>query len=291
MDLLSNVYVDIAPRETIVAVDRPSSAPESPAGPHVEVIIPTLDEEARLVPSLRRIAEYLAEQDYGGAIAVVDNGSTDRTPDLAYSCSDVDVPVRVIGCAKRGKGAAVRRGVLTSKARYVGFSDADLATPIETLDEILRALESGSQVAIASRRCPGSIYTLRQPLKRRLASYAFRSAVRASTRRVLSVHDTQCGFKFFEADAARWLFRTSTATGFAFDVEILALAAIAGYQITEVPAHWRHRHGSTLNLTRDANGVLTELLTVRRNLNVQLHPDSRIGFRGAQRGNASESRR
>ena len=271
MDLLSDAHVNIAPPVTCVSVD----VVESPTALHVEVVVPALDEEARLVPSLRRIAEYLAEQDYRGAIAVVDNGSTDRTPDLAYSCSDLGTPIRIIGCAKRGKGAAVRRGVLTSKARYVGFSDADLATPIETLDKILGALENGSQVAIASRRCPGGVYALQQPLKRRLASYAFRSAVRASTRRVSSVNDTQCGFKFFEANAARWLFSTSTATGFAFDVEILALAAIAGYQITEVPAFWRHREGSTLNLTRDANAVLAELLAVRHNLNTQLHSDSR----------------
>lgn len=236
---------------------------------HLEVIVPAINEEARLVPSLRRIARYLAAQDYLGAIAVVDNGSSDRTAELALSCADLGVPLRLLGCAQRGKGAAVRRGVLTSSARFVGFSDADLATPIETLDAILPALESGSPVVIASRRCPGAAYALQQPWSRRLAGYAFRSAVRACTRSVASVYDTQCGFKFFEAEAARRLFGSSQAAGFAFDIEILALAQMAGYEITEVPARWEHREGSKLSISRDANRVLAELMWVRQNLNEQ----------------------
>jgi dolichyl-phosphate beta-glucosyltransferase len=244
--------------------------------PYLEVIVPAINEEARLVPSLRRIAGYLAAQDYLGAIAVVDNGSTDRTAEHALSCADLGVPLRLIGCARPGKGAAVRRGVLTSSARFVGFSDADLATPIETLDAVLPALESGNRVVIASRRCPGAEYALHQPWRRRLAGYAFRSAVRACARSLAGLHDTQCGFKFFEQEAARLLFQSSRATGFAFDIEILALAQMAGYEITEVPARWQHQEGSKLSISREANQVVTELMSVRQNLNGQSSLD--MGF-------------
>ncbi|HWD84964.1 MAG TPA: dolichyl-phosphate beta-glucosyltransferase [Solirubrobacteraceae bacterium] len=266
------------PSDATVAATTPvSRAPSvAPLGsttpvqsPYLEVIVPAINEETRLVPSLRRIARYLAAQAYVGAIAVVDNGSTDRTAELALSCADLGVPLRLLGCARPGKGAAVRRGVLTSSAPFVGFSDADLATPIETLDAVLPALEHGSQVVIASRRCPGAKYAQRQPWSRRLASYAFRSAARACAREVASVSDTQCGFKFFDRSAAQALFRASRATGFAFDIEILALAHLAGYAITEVPARWQHQEGSKLSIGREANRVFTELMWVRQNLKGQ----------------------
>jgi dolichyl-phosphate beta-glucosyltransferase len=235
--------------------------------PYLEIVVPAFNEEVRLGASLRRIAEYLAAQPYCGVITVVDNGSIDRTADLVIDDIGGHVPIRLIGCAQPGKGAAVRRGILTSNARYVGFSDADLSTPIETLDVVLPALEAGNPVVIASRRCPGAEYTVSQPLTRRLASRAFQMGARACHSQLAEVHDTQCGFKFFRADAARQLFAASSASGFAFDVEILALAFMGGYGVKEVPAQWEHAEGSNIKVGRDATKVLGELITMRRDLN------------------------
>ncbi len=234
--------------------------------PYLEIIVPALNEEVRLGASLQRIAEYLARQPYTGVITVVDNGSVDRTADLIIDDGEAHVPIRLIGCAQRGKGAAVRRGILTSKARFVGFSDADLSTPIETLDTVLPALEQGNPVVIASRKCPGAEYAVAQPLIRRLASRAFRVGARSCHAGLAEVYDTQCGFKFFEARAARRLFDVSTASGFAFDVEILALSFMAGYGVKEIPARWEHQEGSKIRVLREATRILRELISMRRNL-------------------------
>jgi dolichyl-phosphate beta-glucosyltransferase len=242
--------------------------------PHLEIIVPAYNEEIRLGASLQRIAEYLAAQPYCGVITVVDNGSVDRTADLVIDDLDSHVPIRLIGCAQPGKGAAVRRGILTSNATYVGFSDADLSTPIETLDSVLPALEAGHPVVIASRRAPGAEYAVSQPLKRRLASRAFQVAARACHSQLAEVYDTQCGFKFFEADAARRLFAASSASGFAFDVEILALAFMGGYGVKEMPARWTDAEGSNVRVGRDATKVLSELIAVRRDL----HTVARSGW-------------
>jgi dolichyl-phosphate beta-glucosyltransferase len=234
--------------------------------PYLEIIVPALNEEVRLGASLQRIAEYLARQPYTGVITVVDNGSVDRTADLIVEDGEAHVPIRLIGCAQRGKGAAVRRGILTSRARFVGFSDADLSTPIDTLDAVLPALEQGNPVVIASRKCPGAEYAVAQPLVRRLASRAFQLGARSCHAGLAEVYDTQCGFKFFEARAARRLFDVSIASGFAFDVEILALSFMAGYGVKEIPARWEHQEGSKIKVLGEAGRVLRELLAMRRNL-------------------------
>jgi glycosyltransferase involved in cell wall biosynthesis len=232
----------------------------------VEIIVPALNEEFRLGATLERIAEYLAAAPYSAAIAVVDNGSVDRTVDLVVDTSALAVPVRLIGCARPGKGAAVRRGVLTSTARYVGFCDADLSAPIETLDAMLAALDAGSHVAVASRRCPGAEYVVKQPFERRVTSRAFRLASCMLMPQLARIHDTQCGFKLFEARVARQLFGAARVSGFAFDVEILALALLAGFDVAELPIRWEHRDGSKLNIARDARRVLGELRLMHHNV-------------------------
>ena len=121
-------------------------------------------------------------------------------------------------------------------------------------------------MVIASRKCPGAEYAVAQPLVRRLASRAFQVGARSCHPGLAEVFDTQCGFKFFEARAARRLFDVSTASGFAFDVEILALSFMAGYGVMEIPAHWEHQEGSKIRVLREASRVLRELVSMRRNL-------------------------
>jgi glycosyltransferase involved in cell wall biosynthesis len=259
---------DRAAAPSLGVIESPVSEPGHPRPLDVEIVVPALNEEGRLSGTLERIGEYLSQQPYAGGIAVVDNGSFDRTADLVMldGTGPLRVPVRLIGCARPGKGAAVRRGILTSSARYVGFCDADLAAPIDTLDAMLPALEQGSRVVIASRRCPGAEYVVRQPIARRVASRAFRVASCLCVPRLADVHDTQCGFKFFERAAARQLFGASITAGFAFDIEILALALQAEFEVVELPIRWEHRDGSKLRIVQDARQVLRELVRMRRNL-------------------------
>jgi dolichyl-phosphate beta-glucosyltransferase len=224
---------------------------------HLELLIPSRNEARRLPSTLTRTIEYLAAQTYSSSIVVIDNGSVDRTVDLASEVFSPTVPVSVIGCAQPGKGAAVRRGMRTSRARFVGYMDADLATPIETLDTVIPLLENGCQAVVGSRRADGAILAERQPFIRVVGGMAFRVMVNQV---VPGVTDTQCGFKFFAGDLARSVARMLSIDGFAFDIELLSAVARRGISITEVPVVWSNKKGSTLRATTDGARAVADVL-------------------------------
>jgi len=213
----------------------------------VEVVIPAFNEATRLGATLTATIDYLAAQPWNARIVVVDNGSADTTTRIARACAG-DVDVDVIGCASPGKGAAVRRGLMTSSSRYVGFVDADLATPIDYAATAIGYLEDGATAVIASRYAPGARLVRRQPLPRRLGGAAFR---RLTGSMVPGVHDTQCGFKFFERRAVQEALLHCEVTGFAFDVELLRRIVDAGGNVVELPVDWTDDAGTTLRPVRD----------------------------------------
>jgi dolichyl-phosphate beta-glucosyltransferase len=228
----------------------------------LEIVIPALDEEQRIQATMQAIVEYLGHQPYSAAVVVVDNGCLDGTVDIVTEIARTSpISVALINCSKRGKGAAVRQGMLTSRARYVGFCDADLATPIETLDRVWPLLERGAPIVIGSRRCGGAVYVHDQPIPRRLGGWAFR-AVAGTV--VPDVADTQCGFKFFDRETARALFSRCTVDGFAFDLQVLALARAAGLPVREIPVTWSDGEGSKFRVLRDGITTVGDLLTVAR---------------------------
>jgi dolichyl-phosphate beta-glucosyltransferase len=227
----------------------------------LEVLIPAYNEERRLSRVLESWAGHLRRSGLDAALRVIDNGSSDRTADIVDRFAAQGVPVAVTGCSKRGKGAAVIRGALTSTARYVGFVDADLATPTETIDIAVRRLRAGHEVVIGSRRCAGASYVSRQPFIRRVGGTGFRLL---SRRHSGAVADTQCGFKFFQAYAARQIFRDMRLSGFAFDLEIVARAHRLGLSITEVPVAWSDQGDSTFRLFSDGRKVAAELWRLHR---------------------------
>ena len=228
----------------------------------VEVVIPALNEERRIGSTVEAAARYLARQAYSSALVIVDNGSVDRTPDIVAEVrSDSHVAIHVSNCARRGKGAAIRHGILTSRARWVGFCDADLATPIETLDRVWPLLERGVAVVIGSRRCDGAQVVRGQPHGRQLGGAVFRAV---ANRLLPGVSDTQCGFKFFQGRAARDLVQRCTVDGFAFDLELLVQARAVGLAIVEVPVTWCDRDGSTLRPVRDGVRSLVDALRLSR---------------------------
>ena len=222
----------------------------------LEIIIPVLNEERRLPQTLARTVSFLEQRPWSAAVVVVDNGSVDHTVDIARSWAKRSVPVYVLGCSARGKGAAVRRGIQTSQARYVGFTDADLATPIETLDAAMSLLQQGSAAVVASRRAPFAGYAGAQSAARRAGGAFFRLWFRAV---VPQVADTQCGFKFFAGDLARRLAAECTVDGFIFDVELLARVQDAQYEVREIPVIWTDGPGSTFRIVRDGVGSVREV--------------------------------
>lgn len=224
-------------------------------GHELELVIPALNEEARLGPTLRSLVSQLASLACDARILVVDNGSADATAEVADSLRG-DVEVEVVGCGLRGKGAAVRAGVAETSARFIGYCDADLSTPPEALGTALRLLEAGGDVVVGSRRCDGATYVKRQAWTRRLGGTAFRIATR---RLIGSVTDTQCGFKLFRGEVGRSLFHDTASAGFAFDVEVLLLAVSRGYSIAELPVAWSDHEGSTFRPLADGLAVAREL--------------------------------
>jgi dolichyl-phosphate beta-glucosyltransferase len=226
----------------------------------LEILIPSLNEAHRLPHTLTRTIEYLEAQPYSSSVVVIDNGSVDQTSDLAARTWSERVPVVLTGCAQPGKGAAVRRGFLTSQARFVGYMDADLATPIETLDVVVPLLDA-CPVVVGSRRISGAAFVARQPAHRVVSGMMFRAVVN----RVLpGLSDTQCGFKFFAGDLIRGVARRLRVDGFAFDVELLRAIADLGVPIKEIPVVWSNKDGSTLRSFPDGTRAAADVLRIVR---------------------------
>jgi dolichyl-phosphate beta-glucosyltransferase len=215
---------------------------------HLEIMIPARDEAMRLPRTLAQTVRYLEAQPYSSSVVVIDNGSADYTVDLVTGIRSKRVAVDVIGCAEPGKGSAVRRGIVTSQARFIGYMDADLATPIETLDLVVPLLESGYQAVVGSRHIRGAIRAERQSIRRVLGGMVFRTIAR----QVLpGIADTQCGFKFFSGRLVRAVAHELRIAGYAFDIELLWRIIEQGAPVKEVPVVWSDRDGSTFHVLRD----------------------------------------
>ncbi|MFE9396288.1 glycosyltransferase [Streptomyces flavidovirens] len=240
-------------------VPPPDSQPS--ADPDLEILIPAYNEELRLPATVRTLAAHLQRLPLRTALRVIDNGSSDSTAACVDNLAASGIPVTVTGCSQRGKGAAVTRGVLTSRARWTGFCDADLPTPAGAIDDALALLRQGRHVVIGSRRCPGACLTVRQPLHRRVGGAGFRLLTRHLSG---PVKDTQCGFKFFDTAATRPLFTDISCTGFAFDLEVIARARALGLSIVEFPVVWSDRQGSSFRAASDGPQVATDLWRLHR---------------------------
>ena len=229
--------------------------------PLLSVVIPAFNEVDRLEPTLLRVIDYCRAERPSYQVLVVDDGSTDGTVALARRIGLECPELQVIELgANRGKGAAVRAGMLAAEGRRILFSDADLATPIEEVGKLERALDQGHDIAIASRAAPGADIRVRQHPLRELMGRSFNLMVRLAA--IGGIGDTQCGFKLFTRAAARDLFGRAAVDGFAFDVEILWLAR-GRYRVAEVPVVWRHVEESKVSPGSDAARMFLDLLRIR----------------------------
>ncbi|MFI8962797.1 glycosyltransferase [Streptomyces sp. NPDC053493] len=229
----------------------------------LELVIPAFNERARLPATVAATLRFLARRPWSSAVVVVDNNSVDGTADclgrFASSAMGRAVGFHVIGCGEQGKGAAVRRGIETSSARFVGYADADNATPIETLDPVMELLRAGHGAVIASRHAPGARLAVEQSPLRRSGGALFRTLAHLT---LPGVADTQCGFKFFPGPLAREIVRDCHIDGFAFDVELLARVVKAGGDVVEVPVEWTDQEGSTFSARRDGLRSMADLLRI-----------------------------
>jgi len=227
----------------------------------ISIVIAAFNEEKRIGQSLGKIQEYLRERKWDYEIIVVDDGSSDRTAALVRELASSFPGLRSISYKKnRGKGYALRAGVLASRGSLVLVSDADLSTPIEELDALIGCLPE-CDIAIGSRALARSEILAKQPWWRQGMGKIFNLIVKLVV--IDEFSDTQCGFKLFAGETARNLFGKAQIDRFAYYVEILALAREAGYRTAEVPVTWINDPASTVHPVRDSLRMLFDLIRIR----------------------------
>jgi putative flippase GtrA len=231
----------------------------APGDVRLSVVVPAYREEGRIGSTVERIRGALAGVDGGVEVVVVDDGSGDGTAEEAERAG---ADLVVVHARNRGKGAAVRDGVLASSGRTVAFTDADLAYAPEQLTRLLADVEAGWDVVVGSRRHDQTTTLVRAGRLREIGG----RVINFLTLAVLlgAYRDTQCGMKAFRSDAAREIFERSTIDGFAFDVEVFVIAERNGLRVAEVPVTVENSSRSTVKVVRDASRLLVDLLRIRR---------------------------
>jgi dolichyl-phosphate beta-glucosyltransferase len=228
----------------------------------LSIVIPVWNERAKISRDVAAAADFFRRRRTSGELIVSDDGSTDGTADEAERAGRISrVPVRMIRLPHRGKGSAVRSGVLASVGRVVGFMDSGLCIPFEDAGTGIEWILTGKcEIAHGSRRLAESVIVRPGKRIRRLTSGCFRAVAGRLFDLPPGLTDTQAGCKFYKAEAARALYAACRSDGFAFDLEILALARRAGFRVKEFPVHWTSDPDSRLSLIRSMPGLTAESL-------------------------------
>ncbi len=239
--------------------------------PFLSIVIPAYNEAVRLPLTLNHILSYLAQQSYTAELLVIDDGSVDNTVTVLEEMIHQHENIVVIKNQHRGKGYTVRTGMLAATGKFILFSDADLAVPIEELEKLLPYLASGYDIVIASREGQGAC-RIGEPYYRHIMGRVFNLIVRMFA--LGAFQDTQCGFKFFKRDAAQHIFsqvllyganmkqvKGPAVTG--FDVELLFLAMKQGYKVKEVPIKWIYKAETKVNPIKDTWRNLMDIVRIR----------------------------
>ena len=232
----------------------------------LSIIVPAYNEATRLGNSLRAIVTYLNENFPDAELIVVDDGSSDKTAQIARERLDEGGNLRTSLISYKsnlGKGRAVRLGLQAARGEIALFSDADLSTPISESPKLIEPIETGvCDVAFGSRALDRELIGVRQSWRREQGGRVFNLAVRLATG--LPFWDTQCGFKAFRMSVCRPLIEAATIDRFGFDVELLYLAYKAGLKLKEIPVRWDHNEGSKVNLASDSLKMLSEVGLIRQ---------------------------
>ncbi len=241
-------------------MDEVQSAPS--AAPGLSIVIPAFNEERRLPHTLDEIARFRAQFPRPLEIVVCDDGSVDGTWPLLEARAKEAPYLRPLQLPHRGKGAAVRAGMLAASLQFVMLCDADLSMPIEDMDRFIAVLDEGYDLAIGSREGPGA-KRYGEPARRHLMGRIFNLFVRTLV--IGGLDDTQCGFKGFQRGAARDLFSRQRMDGFSFDAEILFLARKRGYAAKVVGIDWYFNDDSRVRAVSDTLTMTLDLIRIRLN--------------------------
>lgn len=252
------------------AAGEPPLPPAPPAPPSLSLVVPAYNEAERIAATIATASAWLCRQPYRTELIVVDDGSSDDTAALAEAALAGCPDGYLVRAPHGGKAAAVRAGMLSSTMEQIAFTDADLATPLDFLNDLRAAVASGADVAIGSREGAGA-GRIGEPSYRHLMGRVFNSLVRVLL--LPGIHDTQCGFKLFRAPVARDILRRSRlyageprgVTGprvTAFDVELLVIARARGYRIAAAPVVWTYGEGSKVRPAHDTWHNLRDVLQV-----------------------------
>jgi dolichyl-phosphate beta-glucosyltransferase len=240
--------------------------------PELSIVIPSFNEELRLPGTLAQISSYIRASKPDTEVIVVDDGSTDRTADVANSFQGEIQRLRVVANDEnRGKGYSVRHGMMEARGRIVLFTDADLSAPIEEADKLFAAL-ADNDVAIGSRALDRSLIAIHQSPFREYAGIIFNFVVRAILR--LPFVDTQCGFKAFRRDRCRVIFEQQRIERFGFDPELLYLARHHGLRAAEIPVRWAHSPATKVSMLRDSVQMFLDVFIIRWNALAGRYPRS-----------------
>lgn len=246
----------------------------------ISVVIPAYNESTRLPATLQSLLSFLQQDGRSAEIIVVDDGSTDETSAQVRRVAAAHPHVRLIRLPQnRGKGFAVRTGIVNAVGSRVLFADADGATPFEELYRLEKRLNAGAMIAIGSRALRDADTKLEARLHRRVLGRMFHAVVRSFA--TGGFKDTQCGFKLFESNAAHDLFSRMRMSGYSFDVEVLVMALRTGYEVAEVPINWVHQPGSKVRVLRDGLLMVRDVLRIRSNLARGAYDKPHIALPGA----------
>jgi glycosyltransferase involved in cell wall biosynthesis len=238
----------------------------------LSIVIPSFNEELRLPVTLAEISRYIRASKRETEVIVVDDGSTDRTADVANSFRGEIQRLRVVANEKnRGKGYSVRHGMLEARGRIVLFTDADLSAPIGEADKLVLAL-ADHDVAIGSRALDRSLISVHQSVFREYAGIVFNFIVRTILR--LPFVDTQCGFKAFRRERCQVIFQQQRIDRFGFDPELLYLARHHGLSAAEIPVRWAHSPDTKVSMWRDSIQMFLDVFIIRWNALAGRYPRS-----------------
>ena len=230
--------------------------------PFLSIVIPARNEANRLPRALGQVFAFLTKQTYSYEVLVVENGSQDRTLEIAQEFTKNFPGLRILHEDLPGKGRAVRHGMLEANGNYRLIADADFSMPVDQINRFLPPACT-CDIAIASREAVGAI-RYNEPGFRHLTGRIYNFWIRSLV--LPGLQDTQCGFKCFRAEVAKDIFPWQTLTGWSFDVELLAIARRHHYSIVEIGIPWYYNPGSKLNILRDSSRMFLDLLQIRRNL-------------------------
>lgn len=229
----------------------------------LSLILPAYNEEKRLPECMEKVSAFIDSREEAIEVILVENGSKDRTYEMGLEYAKKYPWLRVLQEKTAGKGNAVRRGMLEANGRYRMFADVDFSMPISEVNHFIPPTLEGYHVAIGSREAKGAV-RYNEPASRHFTGRVFNLIVRLLLG-LPQIHDTQCGFKSFSAEAAEKLFRVQRINGWAFDAEVLFIAKQYGYKIIEVPVQWYYDGNSKINVIQDSLKMFRELLQIRKN--------------------------